>query len=228
MMGNSTTVKFIKGVLQMADEAKPRGKHGGKRVGAGRKPKPVDPTIIDRSDVDLLTADATPDTVETAAQRHARLAIAALIKQLLNGKSESSRVMEANRILDRGYGKPTVDIGGDAILPFAEKTQRPDTGIEIRQEAQKYSRLAIEVLARIAQFGQSETAKVAAASSLLDRGLGTVGAAKLPEEFLERPLGKRMAAAQAAAMAATGRFATPPPPKQRSEDEDGESGGTLQ
>ena len=195
-------------------------KHGGRRDGAGRKKKIVDPTIVDRAMVEVLVGDRPPDQIERPAQRHARTAVFALVKQLLSGGSESARVTAANAILDRGYGRPAVDIGGDAtpnlfsLLP----PERASGGfevisLEVRTEARKYAALAVEILSRIAQFGRSESAVVSAASSLLNRGCGTVGTAKMPDEFKETRLGKKESALVAARAAASGRYATPAAPK---------------
>jgi hypothetical protein len=189
-------------------------RHGGKRQGAGRKKKVLAGTVLEDADVRLLLADAEPDHIETTAQRHARIAVAALVKKLVAGSNEASRVSAANAILDRGYGKPAVDIGGDPHLPFmVHATPGMTVSAEIRVEARNYANLAIEVLRRICEFGQSETATVAAALSLLNRGLGTVGVAKMPDEFDRRPLGKKEDAIRRAAIAASGRYATPDPPK---------------
>lgn len=204
-------------------------KHGGRRDGAGRKRKVIDPTVVDKATVDLLVADVPPDQVEQPAQRHARSAVLALVKKMLNAGSESARVTAANGILDRGYGKPTVEIGGDAptlfsVAPVISAGGLDAVSVEVRIEARKYAHLAIEVLARIAEFGRSETASVSAATSLLNRGCGTVGTAKLPEQLKETRLGKKETALVAAKLAATGRYATPSPPsfKGRSVDDDGD------
>jgi hypothetical protein len=77
--------------------------------------------------------------------------------------------------------------------------------------------VAVAVLRKIAQEGQSETARAGASKALLDRGLGTVGKARMPDEQRDRPLGKKEEAARAAETAATGRFATPPPPRAASD-----------
>lgn len=204
----------------MSDDARPRGKHGGKRAGAGRPKKVLSATTIVRDDVDLLMADAAPDQIETAAQRHARLAINGLVKKLLKGRSESSRVAAACEILDRGYGKPGVEIGGDAVLPFMSQPTAPTVSMEMRNEARKYANLAIEVLRRISEFGSSEVAMVAACKAILNRSVGTVGVAKMPEQFRTYPLGKKEQAARAAEAAATGRFATPAPPKGARDPDD--------
>ena len=199
---------------------KPNG-HGGRRDGAGRKRKVADPTILDQATVDLLVADVPPDQVEQPAQRHARSAVLALVKNMLSGGGESARVTAANSILDRGYGKPGVDIGGDAgpnlfsLLPLERTSGGFEiVSIEVRTEARKYANLAIEVLRRIAEFGRSESAKVSACTSLLNRGLGTVGVGRnLPDEFRETRLGKKESAMIAARAAASGRYATPKPPR---------------
>jgi len=200
---------------------------GGRRDGAGRKKKIVDPTLLDQATVDILIADAPSDQIEQPAQRHARTAVLALVKKLLAGGSESARVTAANSILDRGYGKPSVDIGGDAMptLFSLRPEEKAAAGldvvpIEVRTEARKYAGLAIEVLNRIAQFGKSESAVVSAARSLLDRGCGTVGTAKLPDEFKETRLGKKEAALAAARTAASGKFATRPPPATANDDDE--------
>jgi hypothetical protein len=200
----------------MSAPGKSKGKWGGARSGAGRKPKQVSPTVLDVDDVRILTAEAPPDNIETPAEIQARTAIAALVKRLLTDRSEAARVRAANAILDRGYGKPGVEVGGDQgpILPFAEAVPAAmRVPAEIRAEARKYARVAIEVLSRIAQFGRSESASVAAATSLLDRGCGRVGTAQLPDDLKERTVGQREAAARAAEAAATGRYATPAPPR---------------
>jgi hypothetical protein len=203
----------------MTSDDVPKKGRGGRRDGAGRKKKIADPTSLDQTFVDLLTADAPSDQIELPAQRHARTAVLALVKKMLAGGSESARVTAANSILDRGYGKPGVDIGGDAApsLFSLRPEEKAAIGldavpIEVRNEARKYAALAIEVLSRIAQFGKSESAAVSAARSLLDRGCGTVGTAKLPDEFKDTRVGKKEAALTAARAAASGRFATPAPP----------------
>lgn len=42
----------------------------------------------------------------------------------------------------------------------------------IREAAQQYTQQALETLANVMRFGESESAKVAAANSILDRGHG--------------------------------------------------------
>ena len=198
-------------------------KRGGRRPGAGRKPKGfVKPSSL--SDLNRVSALATPapDEIDGVAQQHARDAIEALVKLLFYGGSEAAKITAAKEILDRGYGKPAVEIGGDAaMLPLMMPDPAPIATIsltqEIRAEARRYANLAIEVLRKIAMDGQSETAVATASRALLDRGLGTVGKARMPDEQRDRPLGKKEEAARAAEAAATGRFATPAPPRRLSE-----------
>lgn len=186
-------------------------RHGGKRAGAGRPARRG--FTIDQAEVDFLTSDAPPDYIEAPAQRHARLAISTLVKKMLGSKNEAARVAAANEILDRGYGKPAVDLGGDAMLPFAMKPSQPTVSDAMRAEARKHARLAIEILRLVVEIGRSESACVRAAKSLLDRALGAVGTAKVPPEMREGSQGKKEIAQRAAEEAATGRYATPPPPK---------------
>lgn len=194
-----------------------KSKRGGKRPGAGRKPKGyVKPSAL--SELTRIAALATepPAEIDGVAQRHARDAIEALVTLLFHGKSESAKIAAAKEILDRGYGKPAVEIGGDAaMLPFMvapSAIQSASVYPEIREEARKYANLAIKALSKIAQDGVSESAKAAASKALLDRGLGTVGKARMPDEQRDRPLGKKEQAARAAEVAASGLYAPRVPP----------------
>lgn len=202
----------------MAETEKKSGR-GGARPGAGRKPKGyVKPSAL--SDLNKVQALASPppEEIDGVAQSHARDVLQALVKVLFYGKSEAAKITAAKEILDRGYGKPTVEIGGDAaMLPFMMAPEREMHSIhaEVRTEARKYANLAIEVLRKIAIDGASETAIASASKALLDRGLGTVGKARMPDEQRDRPLGKKEELARAAEVAAAGPYATPAPPRQR-------------
>lgn len=196
---------------------KPKSNRGGRRPGAGRKPRGyVKPSAI--SELNRVQALATPppDEIDGIAQSHARDAIQSLVKLLFYGVSEAAKITAAKEILDRGYGKPAVEIGGDAaMLPFMLPPPSATvslTGV-IRAEARLYATLAIEVLRKIAADGASETAIAAASRALLDRGLGTVGKARMPDEQRERPLGKKEEQQRAAVAAATGKYAPPAPPR---------------
>lgn len=194
-------------------------RRGGARPGAGRKKKPErPPSSLSELELRALLAEPAPEEIDGVAQRHADLAIETLTRILQFGQSESAKISAAKEILDRGYGKPAVEIGGDAaMLPFmmapnsqAAALTRTD---DIRTQARRWAAVAVAALRAIAQNGQSETARASACKALLDRGLGTVGKARMPDEQRDRPLGKKEEAARAAEAAATGRFATPPPPR---------------
>jgi len=206
-------MREIKGLTDQAKSGR-----GGRRTGAGRKPKGYSkPSAI--SELNKISALATPppDEIDGIAQRHAKTAIEALVKLLFYGSSEAAKITAAKEILDRGYGKPAVEIGGDAaMLPFmmAPAPAMESLAAEIRAEARKYANLAIEVIRKIAADGLSESAVATASRALLDRGLGTVGKARMPDEQRDRPLGKKEEASKAAAAAATGRYATPSAPRR--------------
>lgn len=188
---------------------------GGKRAGAGRPKKgQISPTSIAPVDLAAVLAPPPPDEIEAVAKRHARSAIDTLVKQLLFGASETARVSAANAVLDRGYGKPTTEVGGDAMLPFfgvaPPAASAASVSTEIREEARKNARLAIEVLHRISTGGKVESARVQAAKSMLDRGLGTVAAARMLNDLFDakpQSVGKKEIAQQAAQAAGTGLYA---------------------
>lgn len=198
---------------------KTKSGRGGKRPGAGRPKKIATDSRLGTLDIKSLLATEPPTEIEPAAQKRAHGALASLVKLLMFGSTESAKVSAALEILDRGYGKPAVEIGGDAMLPFMTAPV-PTVSTEIRIEARKYAHLAIAVLAKIAESGSSENARASASKSLLARGLGTVAPARMPDDFDKRPLGKKEQAQHAAESAATGRYATPAAPKA--------SGKTLQ
>ena len=189
-------------------------KRGGKRPGAGRKKKAKSGTTVDGIDLEAAIAAVPPAEIETAAAPHARMLVNALYKQLIGGSSETAKVAAANAILDRGYGRPAVEVGGDAaMLPFQVAPAAPSFSTEIRAEARKYAHLAIEVLRRIADVGASESARVQAAKTLLDRGLGAVAPARNLDKLFERPAGKKEAAERGAEEASVGIYSPRTPPK---------------
>jgi hypothetical protein len=172
-------------------------------------------------DLSRLAALAAPppDEIDGIAGTHATIAIRSLVSLLLGPASEAVKITAAKTILDRGYGRPTVEIGGDAaMLPFMmapapASFQSVSLIAEIRAEARKYAALAVVVLREIAESGSSGSAKASASKALLDRGLGTVGKARMPDEQRERPLGKKEEAARAAEAAASGLYAPRQPPR---------------
>ena len=183
--------------METEEPAAKKPGRGGRRPGAGRKPK--NRNALPDLDIQHALAQPVPDQIENAAQPHALRAIASLVKLLVSGENETAAVSAANTILDRGYGKPAVDIGGFDQLPlFGGVSVKGAIAREIRDEARKYANLAIERLRRIADSGRSESARHAAAKSLLERGLGTVAVARIDLET-PRAVGKKEQAAMAAA-----------------------------
>jgi hypothetical protein len=203
--------------MGFGDEAAPKSKRGGARRGAGRKAKGhKSSSALPEIDLEAALAAPAPDDIESTAQAYSRGAIASLVKQLSFGKSETAKVNAANAILDRGYGKPSVDVGGLSQLSlFGGIRPAAVVGDEIRVEARKYANLAIEVLGSIATRGETEGARVSAAKSLLDRGVGTVQVAKVPEGLQPKAMGKKEEAAVAARNAAAGKYAPPAAPGAR-------------
>jgi hypothetical protein len=179
----------------MTDEAKRPGR-GGARPGAGRKAKNAGP--IPDADLRAALAAPPPDDIEEVAGQHAAMALGALVKILIHGENETAAVGAANTVLDRGYGRPAVDVGGSQLPLFDAGASFRAVAGEIRTEARKYAHLAIERLRRIADSGRSEAARRQAAKSLLDRGLGTVPVARVDPDASLRPLGKKEQAVAAA------------------------------
>ena len=83
---------------------------GGARPGAGRKRGAIGARPAPKGALDDLTA---------IARSHFALAIATLLEIATNGEKEPARVMAANSLLDRGYGKPrqAVEVSGQDGLP---------------------------------------------------------------------------------------------------------------
>jgi hypothetical protein len=204
----------------MASDAggdRPKSRRGGARKGAGRKRKGYVPPKVTGLDLAEAMTTPPPDEIDAAAQSDIGESVGELVKLLLYGESETAQIAAAKEILDRGYGKPAVEIGGDAAAPQLPFLMAPSAlgGItsQVRTEARKYANLALAVMRKIRSNGASETARAAAAKALLDRAIGTVGKARMPDEQRDRPLGKKEEAARAAEAAATGKYATPAPPK---------------
>jgi hypothetical protein len=210
MISKNTRTKSRRGTRPK--NARSKSSRGGARPGAGRPKKFPTTGTLAAIDIESLLAAEPPAEIEHVAQKHAHTALASLVKLLMYGSTDSAKVSAANEVLDRGYGKPAVEIGGEAMLPFMRKPEPPTIADEIRIEARKYAHLAVGVLNKIADAGSSENARASASKSLLARGLGTVAPARMPDEFGKRPLGKKEEAQRAAESAATGRYATPSPP----------------
>lgn len=196
------------------DPQKPKSRRGGARPGAGRKPKPKSPTAVHGIDLAAALAGDVPEEIDRLASGATGRSVTVLVNILIVGASESAQIDAANEILDRGYGKPTVEAGGDPMLPFLGRAPVRTVANETREEARRYARLAIATLEKIQDNGRSEATRVRAAKSLLARALGSVAPARVPAQLaaLARPVGKKEAAAQGAKAAGVGRFATPPAP----------------
>src|SRR4051812_6760907 len=119
----------------------PKSRRGGKRAGAGRKPRAyTSPTSLTPLDQQVLMGGTPPKEIETAAQRHAMAAVGALVKCTIYGASDAARVAAARAILDRGYAPE---------LPAGTPTGVITTKVMI--EARNHANVAVEVLRRIAE-----------------------------------------------------------------------------
>jgi hypothetical protein len=183
-----------------------KSKRGGKREGAGRKPKGyIAPDILTDLDLKAAEAAATPPEIESAARLHARAAVDSLKTVMVYSNSWSARIRAANAILDRGFGKPSTLTGVDLMQPlFGDEFVKTVPG-QIMEEARKVAPTAIAVLRKIADCSTSASARVAASLSLLDRGLGAVSVARL-EAFRNdlRTVGKKQRALAEAVSGACG------------------------
>ncbi|WPP04784.1 hypothetical protein SIN04_02825 [Methylocella tundrae] len=199
-------IRLIEPNSNTMTEAPKKSKRGGKRAGAGRKPKGyTPPSALSGLDLKAAAIAATPDEIESGARIHARTALESLKKVMLNSDSESARVAAANTILDRGFGKPSTDTGIDMALPLFDQVFLKTTPGEMMEEARKLAPLALAVLDKIAQNSPSDSARVSAARALLDRGLGAVSTARLESYRSDaKAIGKKDLASAAAASAGEG------------------------
>lgn len=201
--------------------AKDGTRRGGARPGAGRKRKESrSPTALTPVEIAAALEAPPPDEIESLLNGQALRSLRALVDEVKHGLSDSARIAAAVEILDRGYGKPTVEIGGDAAMPMLPLMMAPESSITIaatsavRDEAKRYASLAVKVLQVIAERSPSESARGAAHRALIKREVGTVGVARMPDEQRDRPLGKKEEAARAAAVAASGLYAPRPAPRK--------------
>lgn len=63
--------------------------------------------------------------------------------------------------------------------PSAPTEVLPPVSDDPAELARQYSRVAVETLAEIAQYGKTESSRVAAATTLLERGYGKTAVAAL-------------------------------------------------
>jgi hypothetical protein len=98
---------------------------GGKRAGAGPKPKPRAPTVVEGV-VPPIEAEIVgqPDAVAMARQ-HAALAIEVLVGVAAQGASEAARVMAAKALLDLGFGKT-----GEPMKPPKPPSTKPTSSMQ--------------------------------------------------------------------------------------------------
>src|SRR3954454_22367885 len=203
------------------DSSKAKSRRGGKRPGAGRKKKDhTAASVVAGLDLKSALTAPLPEEIETVAQRHARSVLETFVTQLLYGSSENAKITAATSILNRVFGKPTSDSGGEVMLPVLGTAPPKRIVNEIREEARRYAHLAIAVLAKIASNGASETARISAGRELWNRGLGTAAPARVPDDFrYPQPVGKKEEAQRAAKTAGEGTIwgddLRPPPTAQR-------------
>lgn len=172
---------------------------GGRRPGAGRKKKgAASPSSLSGIDLRAALSTPAPPEVEPVAAIHAQSSVDALLKVLVNGASDTARVAAAREILDRGWGRPTPESGGDLMLPFFGTAPAREVPSAVREACRRLTALAIETLVRIRDGSGSESARVQAAKALLDRGVGAVAPARVPEDMGLREIGKKAEAERAA------------------------------
>jgi hypothetical protein len=90
--------------------------HGGYRRGAGRP----------SGSCNKSTSEDKKQITEFAKD-HSQLALRALIDIATNGRTDAARVAAANSILDRGYGKPSIN-------EKAEITELPPLVIQLSNQ----------------------------------------------------------------------------------------------
>jgi hypothetical protein len=88
-----------------------RGKNGGARPNAGRK----------AGSPNKITAE-----IKAIAQEHGQKAIELLVDMMYSAQSDSTKVMAAKELLDRGYGKSMqhTEISGELDFTLANRLQK--------------------------------------------------------------------------------------------------------
>ena len=92
-----------------AEKSKGRG---GKRAGAGRKPKPRAP-VVEASLLPMAATVADDEPASKKARRHTAKMIEVLDTIAREGSSEQARVAAAKALLERGWGPPNAGGEGD-------------------------------------------------------------------------------------------------------------------
>ncbi len=68
----------------------------------------------------------TPPVVRELARQHTKAAIDKLANIMNEGQSEQAQISAASMLLDRGWGKPTQPISGDADAPAIKLDPRAE------------------------------------------------------------------------------------------------------
>ena len=91
--------------------------HGGKRMGSGRPPGSLNKSSIDQA-----------QRLSNLAKVHSEDAIATLLDVARNGRTDAARVSAANALLDRGYGRPSIQETpeGMGVNPVIITIVKPD------------------------------------------------------------------------------------------------------
>jgi hypothetical protein len=182
-----------RGVMGDMSNTQAKSGRGGRRPGAGRPRRDaIRPTVLTTAELREAKAADVPLEIDVAARTDALETIERLEQILTYGSSEPAIVAAACEILDRGYSKPAVAIGGDPLLPFMTRPPMPSTIRDTaRAKAQALAPLALMTLRKLRDSARTETSRVAAARALLARGLGTAAMARLVDESSAPKLGKK-------------------------------------
>jgi hypothetical protein len=91
--------------------------HGGKRMGSGRPAGSLNKSSIDQA-----------QRLSNLAKVHSEDAIATLLDVARNGRTDAARVSAANALLDRGYGRPSIQETpeGMGVNPVIITIVKPD------------------------------------------------------------------------------------------------------
>ena len=91
--------------------------HGGRRMGSGRPAGSLNKSSIDQA-----------QQLSNLAKSHSEDAIATLLDVARNGRTDAARVSAANALLDRGYGRPSIQETPDGMVtnPVVITIVKPD------------------------------------------------------------------------------------------------------
>jgi hypothetical protein len=103
------------------------------RTGSGRRP---DGTFAPGCSGNAGGRPKTIETVRDLARAHTQAALETLVEIASSGESESARVSAASAILDRGWGKPTQPLAGDAEMAPIDMTVEDKSAEIARRQAE--------------------------------------------------------------------------------------------